>query len=671
MQRRVALMRNQTQNDALDHDRSDSQDLALHAVHDQPHHGGTMVDGPPVVKTRNMRKRVALTQNQAQNVAQDHNQNEAQDRSLHAVQDQSHYDDYLLNVSTMVKPGKKLRHVALTQNQTESDAQYHKHNEAQVSTMVKTRKKQRRVALTQNQTENEAQDHNHGEAQDMSLLNMQDQPHHESDTHSTVISPPSIHYSAVQEGHEGSVIDVSPMKTRKKQRQVVLTQNVTENDARDYNQNEAEDLLLHTVQDHPCVPYPGIQEDPGHDHSVFDASNGKQRTRGRTQMTNVWNLPQDERILLRFNNKSQPYGREARVLSSFIGVLVRNGQRLPLNYKTWRKVPAVYKKDIIELLKTKFFFPLGHTGWILKALGKKWKDFKSELKAEYFYRYKTKGELLENKPPEVQKDQWEFLVGFWLSEEGKRISETNKRNRAKLDMLHTTGSKSFATFSSEKTTNGVEPNRMELFMMTRKHKDGSFVDEHAAEVAEKFEALMSRCNNRSKTSQDTISCEDNTWEDEICLKVFGKERPGRVRGLGFGPTPSEMWGLSSRRFQSMSVCLESGKDEEIIRLREELRTTQETVAQLEKEASKHISLSARVALLEAQVAELSRHGQFGSAMQREIPNEHMIAGSRPGEASNVSSVSRDSQPGSLQSHQTHAIEGIMHRRYKRRSRVAA
>lgn len=73
--------------------------------------------------------------------------------------------------------------------------------------MVKTRKKQRRVALTQNQTENEAQDHNHGEAQDMSLLNMQDQPHHESDTHSTVISPPSIHYSAVQEGHEGSVID--------------------------------------------------------------------------------------------------------------------------------------------------------------------------------------------------------------------------------------------------------------------------------------------------------------------------------------------------------------------------------------------------------------------------------------------------------------------------------
>lgn len=62
------------------------------------------------------------------------------------------------------------------------------------------------------------------------------------------------------------------MKTRKKQRQVVLTQNVTENDARDYNQNEAEDLLLHTVQDHPCVPYPGIQEDPGHDHSVFDGN---------------------------------------------------------------------------------------------------------------------------------------------------------------------------------------------------------------------------------------------------------------------------------------------------------------------------------------------------------------------------------------------------------------
>ncbi|MQM16368.1 hypothetical protein Taro_049324 [Colocasia esculenta] len=34
--------------------------------------------------------------------------------------------------------------------------------------------------------------------------------------------------------------------------------------------------------------------------------------------------------------------------------------------------------------------------------------------------------------------------------------------------------------------------------------------------------------------------------DDIYSQVFGKERPGRVRGVGTGPTPTSLWGTSSQ-----------------------------------------------------------------------------------------------------------------------------
>ena len=45
---------------------------------------------------------------------------------------------------------------------------------------------------------------------------------------------------------------------------------------------------------------------------------------------------------------------------------------------------------------------------------------------------------------------------------------------------------------------------------------------------------------------------NNCSENEAFIKVFGKEHPGHVRGMGLGVTPSQIFGCSSRSTTSTS-----------------------------------------------------------------------------------------------------------------------
>ncbi|KAJ6794443.1 uncharacterized protein M6B38_232595 [Iris pallida] len=72
--------------------------------------------------------------------------------------------------------------------------------------------------------------------------------------------------------------------------------------------------------------------------------------------------------------------------------------------------------------------------------------------------------------------QWGRVVRRWNSEEAKLTSETNTRNRMKVKYTHTMGSKSFARVREEekkRRPNGEEPSKVEMFVLTRKRKDGT------------------------------------------------------------------------------------------------------------------------------------------------------------------------------------------------------
>ncbi|MQM15896.1 hypothetical protein Taro_048849, partial [Colocasia esculenta] len=85
-------------------------------------------------------------------------------------------------------------------------------------------------------------------------------------------------------------------------------------------------------------------------------------------------------------------------------------------------------------------------------------------------------------------------------------SDINKKSKSHHKYFHCAGTKSFADINEEET-------KLQEVKITQP----------------------------SSSSSSSIAS-----ADDIYSQVFGKERPGRVRGVGTGPTPASLWGTSSQ-----------------------------------------------------------------------------------------------------------------------------
>lgn len=74
---------------------------------------------------------------------------------------------------------------------------------------------------------------------------------------------------------------------------------------------------------------------------------------------------------------------------------------------------------LICYVQSKFDGIKDYKEWIMKSLGKKWKDYKCTLKRKFYEIYKTDEERIANCPETVIPEQWEKLVYFWSSPEGQ------------------------------------------------------------------------------------------------------------------------------------------------------------------------------------------------------------------------------------------------------------
>ncbi|XP_052208359.1 uncharacterized protein LOC127812082 [Diospyros lotus] len=102
-------------------------------------------------------------------------------------------------------------------------------------------------------------------------------------------------------------------------------------------------------------------------------------------------------------------------------------------------------------------------------------------------------------------------------------------------MTKTTGTRSFARVRAEQAEIlGHEPSAWEMFKVTYKKKDGSMVDSTSKEIVDKIQSLVTQ-----RAEEEPSQAID---ENEIFSEVMGRERHGRIRGYGFGPTPSSILG---------------------------------------------------------------------------------------------------------------------------------
>ncbi|MQL78952.1 hypothetical protein Taro_011395 [Colocasia esculenta] len=160
---------------------------------------------------------------------------------------------------------------------------------------------------------------------------------------------------------------------------------------------------------------------------------------------NIYNMPPGQHLKLEFDELNRPIGTNAIGFAHFLGSMARNGDLLPIDVFDWRYMQEHNINECLELVKSKYELEDCHENYVVASLSKKWKDYKERLKKEYF---NPDG---DNPCPHqfIVEEQWKNLVQYWKSDTAKRISEINKGNRAKQQMVSTTGPKSIAIRQQE------------------------------------------------------------------------------------------------------------------------------------------------------------------------------------------------------------------------------
>ncbi|XP_027912184.1 uncharacterized protein LOC114180603 [Vigna unguiculata] len=127
------------------------------------------------------------------------------------------------------------------------------------------------------------------------------------------------------------------------------------------------------------------------------------------------------------------------------------------------------------------------------------------------------------------------------------IAQKNKDNRKKQTVPHTGGSKSIAQNKDEMEQElGRKVSRGEVWIATHKHANGEFVNDRAREIGEKIKAY--------ETNTSSLS-EDISIEGSLARVLGSKEHCGRVRGMGLGPCPSQVFGYNRNfHFRTSSSC---------------------------------------------------------------------------------------------------------------------
>ncbi|XP_039138773.1 uncharacterized protein LOC120276105 [Dioscorea cayenensis subsp. rotundata] len=163
---------------------------------------------------------------------------------------------------------------------------------------------------------------------------------------------------------------------------------------------------------------PAVSEAENLNADSFLDRNGQQKKRGRTTLKDLWSLPPEERIMVSANHLGQPIGPEAQLLAGFLGMLARTGQQIGIHYESWHKVPKTLKDKLFKFIELRFVLEISKE-YVPKSLGKKWRDYKHDLKKRHFKREDGLQVNKDKHPNATIRWQWEQLVDYWYSNKGE------------------------------------------------------------------------------------------------------------------------------------------------------------------------------------------------------------------------------------------------------------
>ncbi|KAL6566216.1 hypothetical protein OROGR_001831 [Orobanche gracilis] len=161
----------------------------------------------------------------------------------------------------------------------------------------------------------------------------------------------------------------------------------------------------------------------------------------------------------------------------------------------------------------------------------KWRQWKSDLKSIAYDPSKTEEEVASTLPDKrVDASQYRAIVHHWFSESTQKVSEINRRNRAKFEDVHCMGTKSLPKLIDEKKklAKGVTPKRKEIYIHTRTRKDGTIVNEKAERVIEELkkhdEELRGQMNHMQTLLTNVLSLIQNRFPGQDVNDIIDAAR---------------------------------------------------------------------------------------------------------------------------------------------------
>ncbi|XP_065623621.1 uncharacterized protein LOC136064984 [Quercus suber] len=189
--------------------------------------------------------------------------------------------------------------------------------------------------------------------------------------------------------------------------------------------------------------------------------------------------------------------------------------------------------------------------WAMHQVGVLRRNRRTKLKKDHYKSEMTKEQVLTNKSPTVDKVQWTEMVNYWFLDKTVTLSNKNKVSQGKQKEIARFGPKSFAQISDDMVkANEASVEHTNVYLKVYARKDGAAITLHAQENMNRIEELLTQEGMRL---QGELGSGVLWSKDDAYAWVFGLERHGRVRGVGFGITPSGRSATNNSQVTSTSL----------------------------------------------------------------------------------------------------------------------
>ncbi|QCD89139.1 putative transposase [Vigna unguiculata] len=182
---------------------------------------------------------------------------------------------------------------------------------------------------------------------------------------------------------------------------------------------------------------------------------------------------------------------------------------------------------------------------VMSRIVKLWREYIWKLWNEFYDPLLSRNDLIKNVPDEITMDQWALFVDYRLKPSTMEMGNRNRDIRKRQIIPHTGGAMSLSRRRENlKLELGKNIGRAEMWKVTHKRKNGTYVNDEAMEIGEKIDELMLK-------NPETAS--EISPNDPIGV-IFGKEHLGRVRGLSYGACPTLAFQQSTTRIRGINFA---------------------------------------------------------------------------------------------------------------------